>query len=189
MKLTITADIDLDSPSAHGRYVTWLDVAVADGGRTMGVARVALVHVGEIADAQGDLWPTLQGTPLEGLHDVYFEQGWYRDDYADGAGIDLLHVASIELDESCRGRNVDLAIVRRLAATIGSSCQLVTMAYRSALEAAYWAQLGFGISTAGRPSGYMHMKLGYRHAQLVASDLAADFRIVGSQAPSGNAAN
>ena len=123
MKLSISADIELKTPGTKGGYVTWLDVRLGDADRTYGVARVAIVHVGEIADAHGDLWPALRGTRLEALHDVYFVDGWYKDDFADGAGIDLLYVESIELDESARNKNLDIAMVNRLAQTIrdGSS--------------------------------------------------------------------
>jgi hypothetical protein len=174
MKLSVTADIGLHEPG----YVTWLDVRATDpGGDLLGTARVALVHVGEIADAHGDLWPALRGTRLEVLHDPYFTSGWYRDEFADGAGIDLLHVEKVSVEERWRDRNLDLAIVRRLSDTIGSGCQLVTMGYRDAFEAARWARLGFASSTPGRSSGLMHMKLGYRHARVVATD-TGEFEIV-----------
>jgi hypothetical protein len=189
MKLSIAADIELGAPSLRGGYVTWFDVSLADGDRVYGHARVALVHVGEIADAHGDLWPALRGTRLEGVHDVYFTQGWYKDDFADGAGIDMLYVESVELDDSVRDKNLDLALVRRLAETIGSGCQLVVLPYRTALEATHWAQIGFAVSTGGRASGYLHMKLGYRHAEVVDATGAGEFHVLSSMAPSGNVPN
>src|SRR5690554_2705246 len=121
MKLSVTTNIDLVGPH-HGGYVTWLDVRVSDGEREYGTARIALVHVGEIADAAGDVWPALHGTRLEPLHDVYFAQGWYKDDYADGAGIDLLYIDDVTIDDRHRDRNLDLAVVRRLCDTLGSGC-------------------------------------------------------------------
>lgn len=189
MKLSITGDIDLAPSSLDKGFVTWLDVRLAEGDRTVGTARVALVHVGEIADAHGDVWPALRGTRLEAIHDVYFQQGWYKDDYADGAGIDLLFVESIELDESMRNKNVDLALVRRLADTIGSGCQLVVLPYKTPLEAAHWARLGFAVSTGGRPSGFLHMKLGYRHAQMLDATGSGDYDVFSSGAPTGNVPN
>jgi hypothetical protein len=178
MKLTITSDIGLDGPEKSG-YITWLDVRVSDvhGKETYAHARVALVHVGEISDAAGDVWPALSGTPLEALHDTYFHQGWYTDEFADGAGIDLLYVESITVAEGYRGKNLDLAIVRRLCDTLGSGCQLAAMPYRSALAATSWARLGFTVSTPGRPTGLMHMKLGYRHAR-VESTGTGDFEVL-----------
>jgi GNAT superfamily N-acetyltransferase len=177
MKLAITSDIGLEGPETSG-YITWLDVAVGDGTATYARARVALVHVGEIADAAGDIWPALHHTPLEKVHDVYFEQGWYNDDYADGAGIDLLYVESVTVDEAYRGKNLDLAIVRRLCDTLGSGCQLVVMPYTNALMAMHWAPLGFTISTPGRMAGLMHMKLGYRHARVVDENGTGDFEVL-----------
>jgi hypothetical protein len=183
MKLVITGDIGLSEPSVDQGYVTWLDVKAFDRelrtGSTralVGSARVALVHVGEIADAMGDLWPALRGTRLEALHDAYFESGWYSDEFADGAGIDLLYVEKLAIEEPWRSKNLDLAIVRRLSDTIGSGCQLVSMPYRDAFEAAHWAKLGFASSTPGRAAGLLHMKLGYRHARVVATE--TDFQVL-----------
>jgi hypothetical protein len=189
MKLAITTAIDLKAPSLDNGYVTWLDVQLVEGGRTLGHARVALVHVGEIADAHGDLWPALRGTVLEQLHDVYFADGWYKDAFADGAGIDMLFIESIDLDESVRNKNVDVALVRRLAESLGSGCQLVVKRYETAMQAAYWARGGFSVTTGGRSAGYMHMKLGYRHAEVVDTTGAGDFHMVGNDAPSGEAPN
>ncbi len=177
MKLSVTTDIDLRGPQKSG-YVTWLDVQVSDGVRAHGTARIALVHVGEIADAAGEVWPALHGTRLEAIHDVYFSQGWYKDDYADGAGIDLLYVEHITIDEEHEGKNLDLALVRRLCDTLGSGCQLAVVAYGSAEHATHWGQLGFAISTPGRTNGLMHLKLGYRHAQVVDATGSGDYEVV-----------
>jgi hypothetical protein len=176
MKLSISADIPLD-PSAS--YVTWLDVRIGESQeRTYGTARIAIVHVGEIADAHGDLYPALRGTKLEPLCDAYFTQGWYKDDFADGAGIDLLYIESIEMDTAHQHRNLDLAMVRRLCDTLGSGCQLAVMRYGDPLAAAHWGRLGFALTTPGRTSGLMHMKLGYRHAQVIDSTGSGDFEVL-----------
>ncbi len=175
MKLSINADIELDQ-TGPASYVTWFDVRIGDSPQqTYGVARVAIVHVGEIADAHGDLDPALRGTQLESLCDAYFAEGWYKDDFADGAGIDLLYVESVEMDAAHQHRNLDLAMVRRLCDTLGSGCQLAVMPYRDALKAGHWGQLGFALTTPGRSSGLMHMKLGYRHAQVVDTTGSGDF--------------
>jgi hypothetical protein len=178
MKLSISADIELDQPGTAS-YVTWLDVRIGDSpALTYGIARVAIVHVGEIADAHGDLYPALRGTPLEALCDAYFSQGWYKDDFADGAGIDLIYVESIEMDAAHQHRNLDLAMVRRLCDTLGSGCQLAVMPYREPLAAAHWGRLGFALTTPGRTAGLMHMKLGYRHAQVVDATGSGDFEVL-----------
>jgi hypothetical protein len=187
MKLSITADIELDTPESTSRsYVTWLDVRISDSPsptdssppRIYGVARVAIVHVGEIADVHGDLYPALRGTKLEPLCDAYFAQGWYKDDFADGAGIDMLYVESIEIETSHQHKNLDLAMVRRLCDTLGSGCQLAVMPYHDALAAGHWGRLGFSLTTPGRSRGLMHMKLGYRHAQVVDATGAGDFEVL-----------
>ena len=174
MKLSISGDIELETSG----YVTWLEVrAYGDQGEALGTARVAIVHVGEISDAQGDVWPALRGTRLAPLHDLYFSQGWYNDEFADGAGIDLLYVERVDVDDASRAKNIDLAIVRRLSDTIGSGCQLVAMGYDRAEDALHWARLGFTPSTQGRGAGYMHMKLGYRHARIVSTS-TGDFEVM-----------
>lgn len=192
MKLSVSTDIDLEVRDRMSGYVTWLDVKVSDGARSYGTARVALVHVGEIADAAGEIWPALHGTRLEPLHDVYFAQGWYQDEYADGAGIDLLYIEHITIDEEHRGKNLDLALVRRLCDTLGSGCQLTVVAYADAEAAARWGRLGFAISTPGRTAGLMHMKLGYRHAQVVDATGSGDYEVISTSdsfAPLRSAAN
>jgi hypothetical protein len=83
------------------------------------------------------------------------------------AGIDLLFVDRVTIDGGWRDKNLDLAIVRRLADTLGSGCQLVAMRYEDAFEAAHWGRLGFTPTSRGQSSGLMHMKLGYRHARVV----------------------
>ena len=176
MKLSISADIELDQPESA--FVTWLDVRIGDASETCGVARVAIVHVGEIADAHGDLYPALRVTPLEALCDAYFSQGWYKDDFADGAGIDLIYIESVEMDAAHAHRNLDLAMVRRLCDTLGSGCQLAVMPYGNAHAAGHWGQLGFALTTPGRSAGLMHMKLGYRHAQVVDATGSGDFEVL-----------
>ncbi len=179
MKLTIHGSIELDQPAGDARYVTWLDVLIQNDARaTCGVARVGIVHVGEIADALGDLYPALAGTRLATLADTYFSEGWYRDEFAEGAGIDLLYVESIEIDAAHQHRNLDLAAIGRLCDTLGSGCQLAVMPYPDAIVAGHWGRLGFTLTTPGRTSGLMHMKLGQRHAKVVDATGAGDFEVL-----------
>jgi hypothetical protein len=188
MKLTISGDIDLDQPAGNSHYVTWLDVRIANESNerpslasapcTYGIARIAIVHVGEIADALGDLYPALRGTKLEALCDTYFSQGWYKDEFAEGAGIDLIYVESIEIDAAHQHKNLDLAMVRRLCDTVGSGCQLAVMPYDDAHGASHWGRLGFALTTPGRTNGLMHMKLGYRHAKVVDATGSGDFEVM-----------
>lgn len=180
MKLSVTTEIDLDVRDQESGYVTWLDVELREGSRVYGSARVALVHVGELADAAGEVWPALHGTRLEPLHDTYFSSGWYKDEYADGAGIDLLYIDRVTIDPAHDGKNLDLALVRRLCDTLGSGCQLAVVPYASADQAPRWAHLGFAISTPGRSMGLMHMKLGYRHARVVDATGSGHYEVVSS---------
>lgn len=177
MKLSITADVDLKPGAIDAGFVTRFDVrAYGEDITIVGSARAALVHVGEMADAQADVWAALRAARLEALADTYFAQGWYRDEYADGAGIDLFHVESVVVEPWAK--NLDLAIVRRLADTIASGCQLVTMHYRDAHEAARWSRIGFASSTPGRAAGLLHLKLGYRQARVVPAG-GSSFEVLG----------
>lgn len=179
MKLTLTSDIELDS-SAEGRFVTWFDVTAREGDAVLAHARIALVHVGEIADDHGDVWRALRAAGIEYLHDTYFDQGWFKDEFADGAGLDLLYVAELDVDARFAGRNLDLALLRRVSQTLGSGCQLVVMPYKSALEAAHWSPVGFEISTPGRSRGLLHLKLGLQHAPVVDTSGDGSYEVLGA---------
>jgi hypothetical protein len=126
------------------------------------------------------VWPALHGTHLEQLHDIYFAHGWYKDEYADGAGIDLLFIEHVTIDDAHCAKNLDFALVRRLCDTLGSGCQLAVVPYGAAERAAHWGRLGFAISTPGRTAGLMHLKLGYRHAQVVDATGSGDYEVVSS---------
>jgi hypothetical protein len=180
MKLSVHADIALDAAaSGSSARVTWFEVKLEaePGGRTCATARIAIVHVGEIADAGADIARALREAGLGFLGDAYFHEGWYRDDFADGAGIDLLFVESVTVEEVHRTKNLDLAMVRRLCDTLGSGCQLVVMPYRDAAAAGRWAMLGFSPSAQGRMSGLMHLQLGYRHVEVIDVTGAGDFEV------------
>ena len=165
MKLSISSDIDLDGDK--GGYVTWLDVRLSEGTESFGTARIAIVHVGEIADAAGEIWPALQGTKLEPIPRHVLQPGLVQRRLRRRRG----HRPSLHRPHQHRRsaprQNLDLALVRRLCDTLGSGCQLAVVGYNHALEAARWGRLGFAVSTAGRTQGLMHMKLGYRHASVV----------------------
>jgi hypothetical protein len=180
MKLSVSTEVDLEGPAVR-RYVTWLDVVASDDGRVCGTARIALVHVGEIADAAGEIWPALHGTRLEAVADAYFAQGWYKDEYADGAGIDLFFIDHVTVDDDKYEKNLDLAIIRRLCDTLGSGSQLAVVGYQKAEAAARWARLGFEISTPGRTCGLMHLKLGQRHAHVVDATGSGDYAVLSTQ--------
>lgn len=178
MELSVVANISLNDPDVARTYTTWFDVTLRDDDqRALARARVGVLHVGEAADAEGDLWSAMHRTPLESLHETYFAHGWYKDDFATGAGIDLLFFDSIMVEPEGRARNVDLALIRRLCDTLGSSCQLAVTRFTDAHQAAHWSQLGFAVSTPGRTSGLMHLQLGYRHARVVDPTGCGEFEV------------
>jgi hypothetical protein len=52
------------------------------------------------------------------------------------------------------------------------------MPYGDAHVAGHWGRLGFALTKPGRPNGLMHMKLGYRHAQVVDATGSGDFEVL-----------
>lgn len=188
MKLAVTTEIDLEGPPTTG-YVTWLNVEVTGDGRSCEAplphepsrvrrARVAIVHVGELVDAEGEVRSALRGTRIEAIYEEYFNQGWYKDEYADGAGIDLFFFDELTFDEHALQKNLDLALVRRLCDTLGSGCQLAVVPYRDAENSSRWAKLGFVVSTPGRTHGLMHLKLGQHQTRLIDTSGRGDYEVV-----------
>jgi len=183
MKVSIHTQLDLGCDIASAPSVaTWFDAYVHEEPiaarqaleRCQSSARFAIIHVGELADYYEDIhWPASH-TPLASLVDLYFAEGWYKDEFAEGAGIDLLYFASTPDRAANRPPTaVDLALVRRICDTLGSACQLAVIGYGNAAAAAAWAKLGFEITTKGRTSGMMHLNLGFR-PHVVASDDHSD---------------
>jgi ribosomal protein S18 acetylase RimI-like enzyme len=190
VKLIIRAKIDLDEPTVGGGFITWLTFQIGQdadeegeslsGADPVGRGQVAIVHVARVLEAEEDLWGVLDADSgeMEALHSVYFEESWFKDEFAGGFGDDLLYVSELEIEPAWQGRNIELAVVRRLCDTLGQGCELAVVRYTSMEEAGSWERIGFEVSTPGKPRGLMHMSLGYVNPRVVDLDGSGRFRVV-----------
>ena len=81
MKLSVSTELELDGATNSG-YVTWLDVKVSDGGATFGTARIALVHVGEIAEPNTIIAHRVPGMLNKNDHGTGISMGFFCDAFA-----------------------------------------------------------------------------------------------------------
>jgi len=191
LTLRVTADISLDEPTVDSGFVTWLDIDIlaqdhdAETETEVGAAQVALIHVGETCNLGQSLAEVLDAdsADLEALFDVYFEDGWLKEEFADAVGANVLYVDDISLQTSWQGRNVEMAVVRRLSDTVGDGCALAVVPYRSDEEAEPWVRMGFGVTRP--PSrdrcGYLTLQLALRSARVVED--GARFRVIPNPLP------
>ncbi len=156
----ITSQIGLEEPSAWGGLLTWLDIQIGDEDErerrsNYGRARVALVHAGAAAST---LWEVLdeESEELSALYARYFDGGWVKEEF-EGIATDLMYVDELELDDSHKGRNIELAIVRRLCDTIGSGCAIAVVPYESDEDIELWQKMGFKVTEPGAMPGTMHI--------------------------------
>jgi hypothetical protein len=181
--------IPLDEPNVDEGFITWIQVEIHDwddegeGEGSMeriGMATVAIVHVGEAINSGLDLLEALDADSgeLEAMYHVYFEGHWYKDEFENASGNDLLYIADIEIGKEYAGRNIELAVVRRLCDTIGHGCGLVVMPYESPAEVEHWSRMGFAVSTPGEPTGLMHMTMDVRRPRIADPDGTGRFRVL-----------
>lgn len=178
LRVIVETELFLGEPDVDGGLVTWFDVRVMAGERAenvvIGEGRVARIHVGEAANVGEPLYQVLDADSgdLEALYDVFFEEDWLQDQFAIGGGGDVLFVNQLDLEPGWEGRNIDLAVVRRLCDTIGEGCELAVMPYESESEVARWQRLGFILTTPDRQAGYLHLSLCAKAPRIVATDHA-----------------
>jgi hypothetical protein len=185
LRINVSASIPLHEPGAAEGLITWFGVDVYYGEEEneeelIGEATVALVHVGEAANTGQDLLEALEAdsAELEALYHTFFQDDWIKDEFVDGSGTDLLYVADLEIAAACDGRNIDLAVVRRLCDTIGHGCGLTVIPYESKAEVAHWSRMGFVMSTPGESTGWLHMTMGDRKARIAGPDGEGRFKVV-----------
>lgn len=130
----------------------------------VGTASAAIIHAG-VAD--GQLWDAMDADSgeLEALYGAYFDDDYFKEEYAQGFGHDLLYVSEVSLTPDYQGRNLELAVVRRLCDTLGSGCELVVVAYEGEAEARLWRSMGF-TRTPGR-DGLMHLSQAFVQPRVV----------------------
>jgi hypothetical protein len=191
VRAIIEAELILEEPSADRGLVTWFDARVLEGhdddgdDRVVARARVARIHVGQAADLGESLHDVLDADSgdLEALYGVFFEGDWFAEQFSEGAGSDLLYVSEVTVDPGREGRNIELALVRRLCDTLGQGCEVAALPYESEAETERWQRLGFSITTPGQPAGYLHLPLGVRQARVVPDEDLSSYKIVANPPP------
>lgn len=162
MRMWITSQVGLEEPSAWGGLLTWLDIQIGDDDQdedglhsVCGRARVAIVHAGASGTT---MWEVLdeESEELSALYARYFEGGWVKEEF-EGIATDLMYVDELELDDAHKGRNIELAVVRRLCDTIGRGCAIVVVPYESDEQVELWQKMGFKVTEPGVTPGTMHL--------------------------------
>jgi hypothetical protein len=176
--LRIHTDISLSTPSVDHGFVTWLGVDIIERRsdeveEAVGTARVALVHVGAIYNAEDSLYDVLdaESDELEVLHDLYFKDGWVKLDLVDGGhGADLLYVSELELKDGLTlWGTVGIQIVRRLCETLGAGCAIAVVRVEHGTPTQPWIEAGFLVTRPESPEhdGYLYVDTSLRAPDLV----------------------
>jgi hypothetical protein len=192
LRLSVSTCIAVDEPSADGGFITWFDILIHrdpptdDDGRPggddlergdekvepIGRARIAIVHVGAVVDRGESLYDALDADSgdLEALYHLYFdeESGWFRDEFAGSAGVDLGYVRELSIEPTWQGRNIELAVVQRLNTTIAAGCKVLVISVSSTEEIARWEPMGFEVSApeGGEPC-HVHLNNEVTHPRVV----------------------
>jgi hypothetical protein len=168
-----------------------LDGGLFDPDEPVGRARVAIILANEVVNQGEDLVEVLDAdsSDLGALSGVFFEGGELQDRFSDTAvGQNLLFVSDVQIDDGWNGRNLDLALVRRLCDTLGSGCALAVMEYEAEAEREHWERMGFQVTeppSNRRAFGYLHLPLGVRNPRVVDPESDGRFRVVSNPSPAG----
>ncbi len=185
MQIRVTATIGLGEPTVDDGFISWLSVEILrdkDDERgikreVIGTATVALIHAGEAGD---DLYEALDAvsSDLEALYSLYLEdKRWAK--FTHGKGSDVVYIQEITLEPGWQDRNIDFAVVRRLADTLGSGAELVVVPFKTDDESTHWQRMGFEVTckpTDGYP-GWLHMSLAVVRPRIVESDDFERFKV------------
>ncbi|MDI1435175.1 hypothetical protein [Polyangium sorediatum] len=120
---------------------------------------------------------------LEALHDIFFENDWLKDEYLEGGGNDALYISELVIDPAYEGRNIDLALVRRLCDTLAQGCTVAILPYASQRDIDHWTPLGFEVTPPGGAGGYLHLLLGTRRARVDDPDQPGVFKVLPNPSP------
>jgi hypothetical protein len=184
LHLSVSTRIAVDEPSTDGGFITWFDILIhrdapveMDDERVeqIGRARLAIVHVGALFESDDSLYDVLDADSgdLEALYHLYFdeEQDWFKDELGCAAGVDLGYLQALTLDPAWQGRNIELAVVQRLNATIAAGCKVLVIPVSSPDERARWEQIGFEASglEGGEPD-HVHLNNATTHPRVVPAE-------------------
>lgn len=192
LRLSVSTRISVDEPSADGGFITWFDVLIHryppvdddagaggddleegdEGVEQIGRAAIAIVHVGAVLDSHDSLYDALDADSgdLEALYHLYFdeEQGWFKDEFGCAAGVDLGYIQELTIEPPWQGRNIELAVVQRLNATIAAGCKVLVIPVSSPEEITCWEQMGFEVSAPeGSEPCHVHLNNAVAHPRVV----------------------
>lgn len=180
--MIVEAELILNEPTANQGLVTWFRARVLKelAGPVIARARFARVHVGMAANVEERLFDVLaaDSAELRALYQEFFDEDWFQEQFEEGAGSDLLYLGEITVEPEWVGRNVELALVRRLCDTLGQGCELAVIAYAANEAIAAWQQLGFTGAVEQGTGGFLHLPLGSRQVRILASEAVDGFRVV-----------
>lgn len=183
MKALVETELSLGEPSAVQGLVTWFRAQVVDdseggGGTVVGRGRVGRIHVGMAAGVGASLSDALaaDSAELSELCGVFFEEDWFRQQFTEGTGSDLLYLSEVTFAPGWQARNVDLALVRRLCDTLGQGCELAVLRAGSEKVSRRWQRLGF--RSGSEESGFLHLPLGSPRARVLASQDDRSFCVI-----------
>ena len=186
MRAVIETQLARDEPSADQGLVTWFDVRVLkgfdDNGSMVGRAGVARVHVGRALDV---------GESLLDVPDVGSAAG-QRCTRCSSTRAGSRRVCPGRGERSALrrrapfgtwlgGRNIDLALARRLRDTLGQGCKGAVIRCSAEADAARWERLGFTVTARGKR--YLHLPLGSRQARVAPNDDFNGYKIVANPPP------
>lgn len=170
LTIKMEAEASAYEPSVDAGLVTWWKVSVTRNDRgtagpvlAVGKLRVATINVGlalNLGESVADLLDA-DSDELEELYAVFFEGDWLRERFQSGSGGGLLFVAEMDLDDTWRRRDADLAIVDRLVDTLGMGCDIVVLATDERAHHERWARIGF--DRTSKRGGFQYRNESLRH--------------------------
>lgn len=193
MRLHVCADIPLSEPSVDEGLITWLYVEILEDdedsdepeAKVVGRVHAARIHASHAFDRGEPLWDALDAdsSHLEALYDVFFDEGWLKEEFYDGASTDVLFVSEFELEPGYDDRNIDLAVMRRLCDTLGQGAALAVVPYASKGEIEHWVRMGFEVATPVEREGYLCLRLSHRTARVHDPDKPGHFKVLPNPSP------
>ena len=115
----------------------------------IGTVRARVIHYGEALNLGVTLDDAMDGA-LAALSAAFFtDAGWLREEFEEADGDALLYVEHIGLADEWRAKLLDVAVVRRLADTLGMGCSLVVLHGDELRRLPQWQRLGFSTVKTG----------------------------------------
>lgn len=179
--VALGAELSLSEPDAKFGLVTWFELAIRDSGdraQTIGSARVAWIRVADAMNREIAVRAVLDaaGAELADLHDVFFdpEMNCLKERFHNGLGWDVLFVSQVEVAERWRGRNLEEALIVRMAEMWAETCAIVVIPITSPGEIERWGRVGFEIMRGpGATRGYAYLDRATKHPRARARDASA----------------